>query len=156
MSRWLISLAFALFVMGLGGTVAAVLAATEAPSASPARAALQTTAYPSPTLAVASPTAGSNQSTPATVAVTATSPATRTITPTSLPVTPTPISTPTLPVQFNPPTATPIRIPGLPVPGPGDRLPSTGGSLMSLFNLLLLTGGFGAVLFAAGRFLRRR
>lgn len=183
MARWLIGLAFILFLVLVGGMTQWALAAvdsvgetagrpawqgyplvtdtpipaypvdkdtaTPTPTTDPAKAAFQVTASVTPQATLTSiPGAGFT----ATVAPTRTS--TLIVSPS-----PTPLRTftPSPTVQPLPSlTVTPIRVTGLPVPGPGDRLPSTGGSMLSLLTGLLASGGLGGLLFVLGRLLKRR
>ena len=184
MARWLIGLAFVLFLALVGGMTHRALAAVDTVNQSGARSAWQAyppatntpvsaypidkdTATPSPTFDAAK--AAALQLTPSlTPPPTLTSipglGATATLVPTrtsTLLVSPTPTllrtTTPTATVQPLPTlTVTPIRVTGLPVPGPGDRLPSTGGSLLTLLNGLLASGGLGGLFFVLGRWLKRR
>lgn len=184
MARWLTSLAFILFLLAVGSMTHLALAAVDStPSAQP-RVAWQ--GYPAPTETIsaypgdvketATPTATDGTESKAAQQLTTTpqatftsqpgSGATATLAPTRTPtlnlsatatpsrtITPTPTFTVQALATF---TLTPIRVSGLPVPGPGDRLPSTGGSLMSLFTGLVFSGGLGALLFVLGRLLKRR
>ena len=183
MARWLIGLAFVLFLLVVGGMTQWALAAvdtvtetqgrvawqgypivTDTPppaypidkdtptpteTTDPAKALFQVTASVTPPATLTSiPGVGSTATTaPTRTATLVTSPSPtvlRTFTPS-----PTVQPLPTL-------TVTPIRVTGLPVPGPGDRLPSTGGSMLTLLNGLLASGGLGGLLFALGRWLKRR
>jgi len=178
MLRWLTGLAFALFLAAVIGLVNVAFAALEEPQVEQAAVRWQSTAYPSTATATNPPsyplqavtltiTATPSSTVPATPTVggggatatpsTATPSFTRTITPSpTITLTP-PLATNTvLVITIATATVTPIRVIGLPVPGPSDKLPSTGGSMLSLLNALLLSGGAGGALFVVGRVLRRR
>lgn len=159
MLRRLLTIIYCVAVLALAVALAGQ-AATPAQAGPQGAPAAQQTAYPSPTTA--------NQGTQATATVvTPTTSFTRTPTATgNATVTPartaTPgpaTATPLLPVPGPGallPTATPIRVPGLPVPGPGDRLPGTGVENLWLLRALFASGGLGALMFLAGRWLKRR
>ena len=183
MTRWLIGLAFAIFLVALTGLVGVALAATSDADVQVYHAAQLQTAYPTPsptetsvgaypaqTSATLTPTApaGSLLQQPSptvqqiggATATPSTATPSFTRTPTSIvSITPTPTRTI---VGIATVTPTPIRVIGLPVPGPGDRLPgqdnlpTTGGDLLGMFNGLLLMGGLGSVFLVLGRILRRR
>ncbi len=162
MTRWLKSLAFAVFAAFLITLTVAALQVIETPPVWKAAIALAQTAYPTPT------TIPLNQATvtpvPTVTAAPTVTPNTPVPTVTRAPVTVTPVPVaPSATPVFVPPatvvsaiqTLQPIGRPGLPVPGAGDRLPTTGGSELPLLWGLLGSGGLGGLLFVLGRILRR-
>ena len=184
MTRWLVGLAFVLFLALVVGMTHRALAAVDTVGQTAGRGVWQVyppatntppSAYPvDKDTATPSPTFDAAKMAALQVTLTLTPPptltsipgvgATATLVPTrtsTLLVSPSPTvprtTTPTATVQPLPTlTVTPIRVTGLPVPGPGDRLPSTGGSMLTLLSSLLASGGLGGVLFALGRWLKRR
>lgn len=182
MARWLIGLAFILFLVVVGGMTQWALAAVDTVSESQGPRAWQgypiVTNTPVPAYPIDKDTPTPTETTdPAKVALQVTASVTPPATLTSIPgagatatlvptrtstllFTPSPTArtaTPTATVQPLPTlTVTPIRVTGLPVPGPGDRLPTTGGSLFTLLTGLLASGGLGGLLFVLGRVLKRR